>query len=58
MKWLLSNIDREFPDGEVEQAVAKIIEKSQDLKSREWYELALSCIDLTTLNSTDSHIHG
>lgn len=58
MKWLLSNVDREFPDGEVEQAVAKIIEKSQDLKSREWYELALSCIDLTTLNSTDSHIQG
>ena len=58
MKWLLGNIDREFPDGEVEQAVAKIIEKSQDLKSREWYELALSCIDLTTLNSTDSHIQG
>jgi deoxyribose-phosphate aldolase len=58
MKWLLGNIDREFPDGEVEQAVAKIIEKSQDLKSRGWYELALSCIDLTTLNSTDSHIQG
>ena len=58
MKWLLGNVDRVFPDGEVEQAVATIIEKSQDLKSREWYELALSCIDLTTLNSTDSHIQG
>src|ERR1035437_2008401 len=58
MKWLLENIDREFPDGEVEQALAKIIEKSKDLKSREWYELALSCIDLTTLNSTNSHIQG
>jgi len=58
MKWLLGNVDRIFADGEVEQAVAEIIEKSKELKSREWYELALSCIDLTTLNSTDSHIQG
>jgi len=58
MKWLLSNVDREFPDGEVEQAVADIVEKSKELKSREWYEMALSCIDLTTLNSTDNHIQG
>ena len=58
MKWLLNNFDREFPDGEVEQAVAKIAEKSQELKSREWYELALSCIDLTTLNSTDNQVQG
>lgn len=58
MKWLLNNFDREFPDGEVEQAVAKIAEKSKELKSRKWYELALSCIDLTTLNSTDNHVQG
>jgi len=58
MKWLLGNIDREFPDGEVGQAVAAIVEKSHELKSRAWYELALSCIDLTTLNSTDNHIQG
>lgn len=58
MKWLLSNVDREFPDEEVEQAVAAIIEKSKELKNREWYELALSCIDLTTLNSTDNPIQG
>lgn len=58
MKWLLVNVDREFPDGEVEQTVAEIVKKSQELKSREWYELALSCIDLTTLNSADSHIQG
>jgi len=58
MKWLLSNVDREFPDGEVEQAVAAIVEKSKELKNREWYELALSCIDLTTLNSTDNPIQG
>ncbi len=58
MKWLLGNVDREFPEGEVEQAVAAIVEKSGELKSREFYELALSCIDLTTLNSTDNHIQG
>ena len=58
MKWLLSNVDMEFPDGEVEQAVAAIVEKSKELKNREWYELALSCIDLTTLNSTDNPIQG
>lgn len=58
MKWLLGNVDREFPEGEVEKAVANIVEKSGELKSRQWYELALSCIDLTTLNSTDNHIQG
>lgn len=58
MKWLLGNTDREFPEGEVENAVVDIIEKSKDLKSREWYELALSCIDLTTLNSTDNDAQG
>jgi len=58
MKWLLSNVDREFPEGEVEQAVSKIIENSKELKSHKWYALALSCIDLTTLNSTDNHIQG
>lgn len=58
MKWLLGNIDREFPDGEVEQAVSDILVKSEKLKSREWYELALSCIDLTTLNSTDNQIQA
>jgi len=58
MKWLLGNVDREFPEGEVEKAVANIIEKAGELKSRQWYELALSCIDLTTLNSTDNHIQG
>ena len=58
MKWLLGNIDREFPEEEVEKAVANIVEKSKELKSREWYELALSCIDLTTLNSTDNHNQG
>jgi len=58
MKWLLGNVDREFPEGEVEKAVANIVEKAGELKSRQWYELALSCIDLTTLNSTDNHIQG
>lgn len=58
MKWLLGNVDREFPEGEVEKAVANIIEKAGELKSRQWYELALSCIDLTTLNSTDNHFQG
>ena len=52
------NIDREFRDAEVENALIPIIEKSTNLQSCEWYELALSCIDLTTLNSTDSSVQG
>jgi deoxyribose-phosphate aldolase len=44
----------ELPDEYVNQAVARIIEKSSEFKSRKWYELALSCIDLTTLNSADT----
>ena len=58
MKWLVENADREFRDGEVEKAVLDIVEKSVKLKSREWYKLAFSCIDLTTLNSTDNHVQG
>jgi deoxyribose-phosphate aldolase len=58
MKLLWGNIDREFPDGEVERIVADIVKSSGELQSREWYELALSCIDLTTLNPTDSFVQG
>jgi len=58
MKLLIENSDREFGDKEVEQAVSEIVEKSLQLKNHKWYELALSCIDLTTLNSTDNHIQG
>lgn len=58
MKWLLENDNREFTEGEAEKAVAEIVEKSAQLNSREWYELALSCIDLTTLNSTDNYVQG
>lgn len=58
MKRLSKNVDREFRAGEVENAVAEIIAKSSTLRDRKWYELALSCIDLTTLNSTDNHLQG
>jgi len=58
MKELWGNVERIFTDGEVEEAVTEIVEKSKHLKSLKWYELALSCIDLTTLNSTDSPIQG
>ncbi len=58
MKWLWENIGREFGEKEVENAVAAIIATSGELKSNKWYEMALSCIDLTTLNSTDSAVQG
>jgi deoxyribose-phosphate aldolase len=57
MKWLVGNIDREFFPGEVENAVSKAVEKSIGLNKREIYEFILSSIDLTTLNSTDTHEH-
>lgn len=58
MKRIFDHIDREFHEGEVEQAVAEIAKKSGQLNSSRWYKLALSCIDLTTLNSTDNHVQG
>ena len=58
MKLLFETINQDFEDGEAEQAVIEIITKSINLNTREWYELALSCIDLTTLNSTDSSVQG
>jgi hypothetical protein len=42
----------------VDQIVSGITASSSQLNSRKWYELALSCIDLTTLNSTDSAVQG
>ena len=58
MKPLFETINQNFRDDEVEYSVSEIIKKSENLNSREWYELALSLIDLTTLNSTDSHLQG
>ncbi len=54
----LEGIDRKFQEGEVEQAVAAIVKKSEGMNTCQWYELALSCIDLTTLNSTDNAVQG
>jgi deoxyribose-phosphate aldolase len=58
MKLQFETINQDFQDGDVENAVSEIIEKSEGLKSPEWYKLVLSCIDLTTLNSTDSAAQG
>ena len=58
MNWVSKDFDREFEDGEVEKAVAAIVEKSEEFKNIEGYKLALSCIDLTTLNSTDGPVQG
>lgn len=46
-------INQDFSDEQVEFFVSKIIADSEELNHHEWYELAFSCIDLTTLNSTD-----
>jgi deoxyribose-phosphate aldolase len=54
----IEGINRKFLEGEVEQAVAAIVKKSEGMNNRQWYELALSCIDLTTLNSTDNTVQG
>lgn len=58
MDWVSKDFDREFKDGEVEQAVAAIVEKSKEFNTIEGYKLAMSCIDLTTLNSTDGPVQG
>ena len=54
----LEGIDRKFQVGEVEQAVAAIVKNSKGLNNSQWYELAWSCIDLTTLNSTDNAVQA
>jgi deoxyribose-phosphate aldolase len=58
MKWLFENIDRKFTAGEIAEAIAAIVKSSQRLKTRDNFELAFSCIDLTTLNSTDGQERG
>jgi len=56
MLWEIT--DKNFRDKDVEQAVSEIILKSENLNSQKYYELAFSCIDLTTLNSTDTPAQG
>ena len=58
MNFLFETINQNFNDNDVNESVAAIIKKISDLKTGQWYKLALSCIDLTTLNSTDSRIQG
>ena len=58
MEMLWKTLIQDFEDGDVKLAVGEIIKKSKDLESQKYYELALSCIDLTTLNSTDTPAQG
>jgi len=58
MEMLWKTLIQDFEDGDVKLAVEEIIKKSKDLESQKYYELALSCIDLTTLNSTDTPAQG
>ena len=58
MQLLFETITMDFRDEEVEPTLSAIIKKSQQLAVRQWHELALSCIDLTTLNSTDTPLQG
>ncbi len=58
MNFLFETITQNFNDNEVNESVADSIKNSVNLKTNQWYKLALSCIDLTTLNSTDSHLQG
>ncbi len=55
---LSAEIIADFNDSDIEKAVSEINLKSKELSHRTWYELALSCIDLTTLNSTDTFEQG
>ncbi len=48
----------DFEEREIELAVDEICRISEDYKTQKYYELALSCIDLTSLNSTDTALHG
>ena len=58
MKWLLDSSNRQFAEGEVEMAVAKIVKEAKQLATTDMYKLAFSCIDLTTLNATDTQDRG
>ena len=58
MKYHPEDIQRKFEKGEVEMAVEAILKHSTDLNQPHYYQLALSCIDLTTLNSTDNAVQG
>jgi deoxyribose-phosphate aldolase len=55
---LSEELNADFKDSDVAKEVSEIILKSKELSHRTWYELALSCIDLTTLNSTDTYEQG
>ena len=52
------NLEQDFLTEEVQKIVLEILEKSHELNSFEWYTFILSCIDLTSLNATDSASQG
>jgi deoxyribose-phosphate aldolase len=54
----LENLEQDFLTEEVQKIVLEILEKSQELSSFEWYSFIFSCIDLTSLNATDSAAQG
>ncbi len=58
MKWYLESTDRQFGVNEVADAVTGIVDTAKGMNTRENLELAFSCIDLTTLNSTDTQERG
>ena len=52
------NLEQDFLTEEVQKIVLEILEKSHELSSFEWYSFIFSCIDLTSLNATDSASQG
>ena len=54
----INGFDRTFADEEVKQAIENVQNKYADYRNDETLELAFSCIDLTTLNSTDTEARG
>jgi deoxyribose-phosphate aldolase len=54
----INGFDRRFADEEIKQAIENVQHKYADNRNDETLELAFSCIDLTTLNSTDTGGRG
>ncbi len=58
MKWLIDTLDRQFSQEEIENALAPIIESASGMKEPGTLKQLFSCIDLTTLSSTDTQERG
>ncbi len=53
---LLDQYNRTFSDDEIKNAIEQAETTAENMKTLDYYKLALNCVDLTSLNSSDTFV--